>query len=147
MAFWILSNSKLFISGLYNGVVLIVIVFVFSLLLRIGGRKRYKLPPKSSKSWYHNYKMRVDPDGLARPRDTLEQSLVISRENPEQFPLGSYFISAQPLTWKTFIFITDYKLARLVLLGDSKVGIKEGVKANIFHSFNFLDRNVSNIFT
>jgi hypothetical protein len=121
-------------------------IIIFYLVFFVRWSYKLPLPPKSPMSIFHNFKKQIDPNGLVRQEDILKQSLDMSKYVP-QLTFGSVYRSSQPLTFKTFIFIADYQLARLVLLGDSKMNVKEGIKRNTFSSFNFFDRNISNIFT
>ena len=73
----------------------------------------------------------------------LEQSKAVANT-----PYGAVFrMHIIPLLGKDFVYTTDYKLARLVLLGDPEKNVKESIKKVVLRSFNFIDRNVSSLFT
>lgn len=128
-----------------------IIIGVVSVLLAIvlwctWRKKSLPLPPFSSASLL---------DNLSAP--SKQKTLFQHERNRRLFhefdttdfgstPFGSVFRSRFPF-WHPLIMVSDYVLARKVLIGDASEGIKEGEKAGIVKSMNLLDRGEFNILT
>ena len=80
---------------------------------------RSKLPPHASGSWWHNLKSRTTKDARDRFDDGLRQSLEIYNQDTKRFKNGAVFQFSVPFQRATTIYVADYKLARLLLMGDS----------------------------
>ena len=112
------------------------------------------LPPIAPPSAYENFMNKIRQKGLIRVNHIMQQGRVMqklaAKKNSEAFKYGTAFrLSRIPLLEGTnnFIYVTDYKLARMVLLGDKTMELPEAIKKNNLTSFNFANRNVGNLFT
>jgi cytochrome P450 len=148
--------SSLMISSMtgemfYPTLLAIISATCVLLLLCVGRASEWRepknLPPRSSTSAWYNLRKRLSHKGSARVTLLMEASEEISKQKSGGSEFGTCFrIQTIPL-FPDPIFITDYKLARLVLLGDAKLGIKESIKKNTLTSMNLGNRRISNIFT
>lgn len=119
----------------------------FYLLFATRTRKRLRLPPVSPASALSNLIIKVRQAGLGRFTHYTEQRDIIKARFPE-FQHGTAFrMNYIPFISSDFIYITDYQLARKVLLGDPESGAHEAIKKNMISSFNLADRKIPNIFT
>ena len=88
--------------------------------------------------------------GLARLDHQLQQSLIMYEKAAKRSGTTTYGTVYRMRKWSPVsvgnIYCTDYKLARIVLLGDKERKIQESTKKSLT-GFNFADRSVSNLFT
>lgn len=112
------------------------------------------LPPFSPAPGYENFTKKISQQGLARVLQVTDQGRIMHARDMEKdkdaFKYGTaYRMNRVPLIENNnvHIYVTDYKLARTVLLGDKSRGISEGIKKNSLNSFNIANRNVGNLFT
>lgn len=115
-----------------------------------------RLPPISPASAISNFRNKINQRGLTRIRSVRAQGLIVQEQqqlasnDSEAFKYGTAFRMAKvPFVDNSnlFIYVTDFKLARLVLLGDKNTGILEGIKKNNLTSFNIANRSIGNMFT
>lgn len=103
-------------------------------------------PPQSSASYWVNFQYITR--GFDRVLHTHRQGLEVLSQSKQQSKYGTVFeVASVTSLFKPFYYVTDYKLAKTVLLGDKKRGIQESIKNNVLSSLNFVDKKVSNIFT
>lgn len=112
------------------------------------------LPPLSPASGFENFTKKISQQGLVRIHQVTEQGRIMHaralEKDTQAFKYGTAFrMNRVPLieNRNLHIYVTDYKLARTVLLGDKSRGISEGIKKNSLNSFNIANRNVGNLFT
>lgn len=115
------------------------------------------LPPISPASAIENFKNKITQKGLNRINHVNNQSKIMHAramanivDGGDDHKYGTAFrMSKIPLidSSNLFIYVTDYKLARTILLGDKPRGIPEGIKKNNLNSFNIANRDIGNLFT
>jgi hypothetical protein len=119
-----------------------LLLFLFSFYSK-NSTSSSSLPPYAQPSTLDVLRARASQKGLLRVHQVHVESLKLQNTS-----YGSTFrLRAVPLLTTEQIIITDYKLARIVLLGDRSRDIPESVKAKAFRVMNLVDRNISNIFT
>lgn len=137
------------------GVVLGLLVVVYGVFRLFGDKKSsLPLPPISPASGIENFKNKIQQKGLFRIQHITDQARLMHQvavaRDPEAFKYGIAFRMAKlPILNdnRLWIYVTDYKLARLILLGDKNRNIPEGIKFSSLSSFNFANRNVGSLFT
>lgn len=112
------------------------------------------LPPISPSTAFENFKNKIVQKGLTRVHHVQAQGKEMHaralRINADLFKFGTAFrMRRLPVVENSdiFIHVTDYKLARTVLLGDKDKGLPEGIKKQNISAFNMGNRNVGNLFT
>lgn len=127
-----------FITGLFG----IVIILLFSYLYN---RRRHRFPihPVSSKGLISNTIMTLD--NYQQLLHVYKDSLDIVKGREKDFPYGAIFYT--PFLFKSFLRVCDYKLARIILLGDKTLGIEPGIKRTPIAGFNFPHPTATNLFT
>lgn len=101
------------------------------------------LPPYASPSALEVLKARSTQQGILRVQQVYDESLKIHNTSH-----GAVFrFRAIPFLTTEQIIVTDYKVARIILLGDREKDIPESIKFNVFQSMNLIDRSINNIFT
>jgi hypothetical protein len=93
-----------------------------------------------------NIEVSTFPRGLKPVSHYLEQSVLVTESGKINCSCGAVFELALP-TMNPVYFCADYKLAKIVLCGDSANGVIEGEKSSMMKTFNYIDRNVSTIFS
>lgn len=127
------------ITGLIIGIALIFAIFT---------RKKHRLPlpPVSAGDAYGNFKSLIGQKGLSRYNYILSESLIMAKKYGGKF--GAVYQQKQlPVLGKETFYVTDWQMARTILLGDRKNDVAESIKKTPLRAFNFVDRNVSNLFT
>jgi hypothetical protein len=123
----------------------ILVLAVTFLLLAFSSRLTLRrfLPPYAQPSTLDVLRARSTQKGLMRVHQVYNESQKLKNTS-----YGSTFrLRAVPFLTKEQIIVTDYKLARIILLGDRSRDVPESVKATVFQAMNLIDRNISNIFT
>lgn len=101
------------------------------------------LPPMGLPSTLDVLKAKSTQKGILRVQQVYDESIRIRNT-----AYGAVFrLRAIPFLTTEQVLVTDYKLARIILLGDREKNIPESIKFNVFQSMNLIDREVSNIFT
>jgi hypothetical protein len=123
----------------------------FTSYLHLINSNNVRMPPYCPSSAYENLKTQTTQKGLARLNHHMKQCMIMYdrvAKTKKTKPFGTVYRMKK---WSIFpsaehFYVTDYKLARTVLLGDKSRGVAESVKQHSLAVFNFADRNVSNLF-
>jgi hypothetical protein len=116
---------------------------LYFLYCQLFTKSHLSLPPLASPSAWEVLKARSTQKGILRLKQVHDESMKI-----KNMPYGALFrLRAIPLLTTEQVVTTDYKLARIVFLGDRERQIPESIKANVFQTMNLIDRSINNIFT
>lgn len=133
-----MQEERVIFATVFVGLVIAILYFASSL-----GKKSYKLPPYAAPSALEVLKSRAAQVGLDRVQFIFKCSL-----QHQNLTYGSIFrLRVIPFLITEQIVVTDYKLARIILLGDKDSNFPEGVKKKVFQTMNLVHREINNIFT
>ena len=128
-------------------IVVAIAIAISTFLLFSGLEYTLPLPPLTPADAVTNIRKKISQDGLSRFQHMISEFAAVKAERADFADGGAFRMRTIPYVSMDLIYVTDYKLARKVLLGDSSSGVSEGVKKNTIQSFNFVNRKISNIFT
>lgn len=140
------------LGGLVSLLLCLLLSFVF--MPQPHSYKGLPLPPTSPASALENFRKKITQKGLTRVHHVFSQGQVMHAQaiatGGDKFKYGTAFRMKRFSFLENdsiFIHVTDYKLARIILLGDKEKGIPEGIKKNNLTAFNIANRGVGNLFT
>lgn len=119
----------------------IFFIFFYSFSYFFSFNKNF--PPFISNSIYEIIKIRSTQKTLKRVQFIFEWSLKY-----QNISYGSIFkFKGIPFLITEQNIITDFKLARIILLGEKDKNIEESIKKREFQTMNLVNRSINNIFT
>lgn len=125
-----------------------VVLFILQLIILLTRHKhKLPLPPVTPSDAITNLKKKINQSSIDRFTHAVSEYAAVKASHPEFDRGGAFRMKHIPFLTMDPIYVTDYQLARTVLLGSSERGIPEGVKKTVLSSFNLTDRRISNIFT
>jgi hypothetical protein len=102
-----------------------------------------KFPPYTRISRFQMIRAQAMQKGLWRFHQVLNETNRIANTS-----YGAVFrYRSIPFLFPEQYFVSDYKLASIVLSGDKEKNVKESIKRNIFTTMNLIDRKVNSVFT
>ena len=109
--------------------------------------EKRNLPPFASASLEEILKYSKIQEGFTQLNWTRSLCLDVSKSsNPQSIGNTTYgSVVRAHIPFQHFFYCSDYKLGRLVLIGDSSQDIHEGEKAALMKLFNFFDHNTNSL--
>lgn len=111
-------------------------VLLALVLMKPRKKLRGPLPPKIGGNFLSNISKLTATEGTS----CLDYPHHLSTECGEgKTPYGAVYRLSMPMP-SEYILTTDYKLSRLVVEGDSSIGLPEAEKSDITRKFDYVDR-------
>jgi hypothetical protein len=114
----------------------LVAVLLYFLLTRSNNKKKGRLPPKIGGSFLSNISKLTATQGTS----PLEYPHRLSAEcHQGKTAYGAVYRLSMPMP-SEYIVTTDYKLSRMIMEGDSSIGLPEAEKSDITRRFDYVDK-------